>query len=79
MQLSVGLDFRDGFSPSEKLQDSHAVCENGKCIDLVEKHNFLILIKSSLSVSMYFVVHASGIVTEKPLHNPVSQNFSIFF
>ena len=56
MQLSVGLDFRDGFSPSEKLQDSHAVCENGKCIDLVEKHNFLILIKSSLSL-FSLVVH----------------------
>ena len=56
MQLSVGLDFCDGFSPSEKLQDSHAVCENGKCIDLVEKHNFLILIKSSLSL-FSLVVH----------------------
>ena len=56
MQLSVGLDFRDGFSPSEKLQESHAVCENGKCIDLVEEQNFLILIKSSLSL-FSLVVH----------------------
>ena len=38
----------------------------------------LILIKSSLSISVYFVVYASGVVTEKPLHNPVSQKFSPF-
>ena len=44
-----------------------------------KEQKVLILIKSSLSISVYFVVHASGGVTEKTLHNPVSQKFSIFF
>ena len=55
MQLSVGLDFRSGFSPSEKLQESHAVCESGKCINHVGKSK-IFLIKSSLSL-FSLVVH----------------------